>query len=177
MIYHRKTSIAAQRAAEREEAEKIALARETAALARMLAASLDALTDGQALAMPRLFPTWEEVLAAGKPLKRNTVLNDEGSLYRVVPESVTPQPHQPPHGEGMLAVYRPIQPEHAGTAEDPIPWVYGIDCRAGQYFRYEGHVYQVAEGGDMVPCIWAPGTAGLWQWVRVEGKGDGGEGN
>ena len=63
MMYHKETSIAAQRAAEREEAEKIALARETAALARMLAASMDALTDGQALAMPRLFPAWEEVLA------------------------------------------------------------------------------------------------------------------
>ena len=108
MMYHKETSIAAQRAAEREEAEKIALARETAALARMLAASMDALTDGQALAMPRLFPAWEEVLAAGKPLKRNTVLSDGGALYRVVPESVTPQPHQPPHGEGMLAVYRPL---------------------------------------------------------------------
>ena len=81
---------------------------------------------------------------------------------------VTPQEHQPPHGEGMLAVYRPIDQSHAGTLEDPIPWVYGMDCHAGVYFSYQGHIYQVAEGGDMVPCVWAPGTAGLWQWVLIE---------
>ena len=43
-----------------------------------------------------------------------------------------------------------------------------MDCHAGQYFSYEGHVYRVAEGGDMIPCVWAPGTAGLWQWELVE---------
>ena len=64
--------------------------------------------------------------------------------------------------------YRPIDQSHAGTLEDPIPWVYGMDCHAGVYFSYQGHIYQVAEGGDMVPCVWAPGTAGLWQWVLIE---------
>ena len=88
-------------------------------------------------------------------------------MYRVV-QAVTPQAHQPPDGEGMLAVYRPVSPGHAGTADDPIPWEYGMDCLAGQYFSYEGHIYRVAAGGDMIPCVWTPGTAGLWQWELIE---------
>ena len=111
---------------------------------------------------------WEDVLAAGNKLAEGSVLRDGETLYRVVQAGgVTPQENQPPHGEGMLAVYRPIETEHTGTQEDPIPWVYGMDCRAGQYFSYEGHVYRVAEGGDMIPCVWAPGTPGLWQWELV----------
>ena len=135
---------------------------------KAFAGTATALSDSQALRMPDLFPIWEEVLAAGEKLAENTVLRDGGVLYRVVqPGGVTPQAHQPPHGEGMLSVYRPIDQAHAGTPEDPIPWVYGMDCHAGVCFSYEGHVYQVAEGGDMIPCVWAPGTPGLWQWVLL----------
>lgn len=132
-------------------------------------ATATTITDTQALLMVDLFPLWEDLLAAGNKLEQNTILKDGDTLYRVVSAGgVIPQEHQPPHGEGMLAVYRPIDQSHAGTLEDPIPWVYGMDCHAGVYFSYQGHIYQVAEGGDMVPCVWAPGTAGLWQWVLIE---------
>lgn len=127
------------------------------------------ITDTQALQMVDLFPLWEDLLAAGNKLEQNTILKDGDTLYRVVSAGgVIPQEHQPPHGEGMLAVYRPIDQTHAGTLEDPIPWVYGMDCTAGTYFSYEGHIYQVAEGGDMKPCVWPPDSAGLWQWVLIE---------
>ena len=56
----------------------------------------------------------------------------------------------------------------AGTADDPIPWVYGMDCHAGKCYRYNGKVYQVAEGGDMIPCTWPPDTPGMWQWEEVQ---------
>ena len=56
-------------------------------------------------------------------------------MYRVM-QATVPQAHQVPGGEGMLAIYRPIDREHAGTAEDPIPWVYGMDCLAGLYYSY-----------------------------------------
>lgn len=124
--------------------------------------------DEQALEMSGLFPSWEKVLAAGKLLKCGQVIDDGGTLYRVVPEDgVTPQEHQPPHGEGMLAVYRPIAPEHEGTLEDPIPWVYGMDCYADKFYSYGDHIYKVDVGGNMIPCVWAP-DSGIWQWVLVE---------
>ena len=169
MIWHRQDSVQALQEEERLAAQKDRLAAQSVEVARAFAAKAETLSDGEALAMPDLFPVWEDVLAAGEKLTEGTVLRDGETLYRVVQAGgVVPQEHQPPHAEGMLAVYRPIELSHAGTADDPIPWEYGMDCHAGQYFSYEGHVYRVAEGGDMIPCVWAPGTAGLWQWELVE---------
>ena len=137
-------------------------------LARALAATATTLTDEVALSIPDLLPTWDELLAAGKPIKPGVCLTHNGQVYRMVQSTeVTPQAHQPPGGEGMLAVYRPIDTEHAGTQADLIPWVSGMDCYAGKYYSYNGKIYRVAVGGTMKPCVWAPGTAGLWQWEEV----------
>ena len=136
----------------------------SAAAPRYVQAATD-VPDATALEMPDLFKTWGEALEAGAQLEKDMILNDGGTLYRVV-QAVTPQAHQPPHGEGMLAIYRPIDATHAGTEEDPIPWVYGMDCTSGLYYSYNAAVYLCK--GDMKPCVWAPGTAGLWQWEAVE---------
>ena len=98
--------------------------------------------DSEALKVVEIFPTWETLLAAGNALAENTILNDGGVLYRVVqPGGVVPQEHQPPHGEGMLAVYRPIDQTHDGTVDDPIPFVYGMDTEKDKYYSYEGKTY------------------------------------
>ena len=136
--------------------------------AMVFAATATAIPDAQALEMPDLFPTWEQVLAEGAKFAAGRVISKDGQMYRVV-QAVTPQEHQPPDSEGMLAIYRPINPKHSGTADDPIPWVYGMDCHAGKYYSYEGAVYMVAEGGDMIPCTWPP-DSGIWQWVKVDGE-------
>lgn len=68
-------------------------------------------------------------------------------------------------GEGMLAVYRPIDQVHEGTKEDPIPFVYGMDTEEGKYYAYEGITYLCKQ--DMIPCVWPPNTPGLWQWEVV----------
>ena len=123
------------------------------------------LTDKQALSMSSLFPVWPDGVNADGQYISGQVVQDNGQIYRIV-QTVTPIESQPPHGEGMLAVYRPIDPEHAGTLEDPIPWVYGMDCYAGKYYSYNGQVYKVAVGGDMIPCVWAA-DSGIWQWEVV----------
>ena len=92
------------------------------------------------------------------------MLNLDGTLYRVV-QPVTPQEHQPPNGEGMTAIYRPIDQTHAGTLEDPIPWAYGMDSEQGKYYSYNGKVYLC--NLTMPGCIYAPDTPGLWQWSEV----------
>ena len=139
-----------------------------AAFARvMVVQAAPTMTDNQALTMPDLFPTWEQVLEEGQPLKKDAIINDGGTLYRVVQDNTTPQEGQPPHGEGMLAIYRPIDQSHTGTAEDPIPWIYGMDCHEGTYYSYNGKTYLCKS--DMLPCVWAPDTAGLWQWEVQEG--------
>ena len=147
-------------------AENAKLSGQLSAAARMYVQAATDVPDETALQMPDLFKTWAEVLAAGQTVPENTIINDGGALYRVVAAGgVLPQEHQPPHGEGMLAVYRPIDTTHAGTLEDPIPWVYGMDCNTGLYYSYETTVYLCK--ADMKPCVWAPGTAGVWQWEAV----------
>lgn len=146
--------------------ENAKLSGQLSAAARMYVQAATDVPDETALEMPDLFKTWEQALDAGTTLTENSIINDGGTLYRVVaPGGVLPQAHQPPHGEGMLAVYRPIDTAHKGTMEDPIPWVYGMDCASGLYYSYNAAVYLCK--ADMKPCVWAPGTAGLWQWEAV----------
>lgn len=136
--------------------------------AMAFAATATTIPDTQALEMPDLFPVWDTVLTEGKELAAERIISKDGQLYRVV-QAVTPIESQPPDGEGMLAIYRPINPDHAGTEDDPIPWVYGMDCYAGKYYSYNGSTYLVAEGGSMIPCTWPP-DSGIWQWVKVDGE-------
>jgi len=140
------------------------LAGQTAVAAKVTMQDSTSVADEQALQMPDMFRTWEEALEKGTELTAQTVLNKDGRLYRVV-SAVTPQKHQQPGGEGMLAIYRPIDLAHTGTLEDPIPWEYGMDCENGLYYSCTGGVWLCES--DMKPCTWAPGTAGIWQWEEV----------
>ena len=102
--------------------------------------------------------------ASGATYEANDKLMHNGTLYNVE-QAVTAQEHQPPDAEGMLAIYRPINVTAAGTIEDPIPFVYGMDCTSGLYYSYENEIYLCT--GDMTPCVWYPGTAGVYQWEKV----------
>lgn len=154
-------------AAGESAANNAKLSGQLSAAAKLYVQAATDVPDETALEMPDLFKTWEEVLAAGQNVAQNAIINDGGTLYRVVAAGgVLPQEHQPPHGEGMLAVYRPIDTAHTGTQEDPIPWVYGMDCAEGLYYSHNATVYLCK--ANMTPCVWAPGTAGLWQWEAVE---------
>ena len=84
------------------------------------AATSTAIPDSYALDMSDLFPTWAAVLADGEELPEGRVLNDGGQLYRVV-QAVTPQAHQAPHDEGMLAVYRPSTGSTPARRTTPSP--------------------------------------------------------
>lgn len=134
---------------------------------RSIAATATNIPDTVARSIPDLLPAWEELLAAGQPIQPGVCLVHNGQTYRQAQSGpVTPQAHQPPGGDGMLAVYRPIDQEHAGTQADPIPWVYGMDCLEGKYYGYDGKIYLAKL--DMLPCVWTPGSAGtetVWEVV------------
>lgn len=134
-------------------------------LARAMAASVTTLSDTTALAIPDLMPHWDELLATGNQVAAGVCLVYNGQTYRVV-QAVTPIESQPPGGEGMLAIYRPIEREHTGALADPIPWVYGMDCYSGKYYAHNGQTYLAKM--DMLPCVWEPGSAGTeGQWEAV----------
>lgn len=134
-------------------------------LMRAMARTATNIPDAVAMSIPDILPTWQEFLDSGEKIGANVCLMHNGQCYRTK-QVVTPQAHQPPGSEGMLAIYSPIDREHAGTIEDPIPWVYGMDCYNGKYYSNNGETYLCKQ--DMTPCVWEPGTAGLWQWELVE---------
>lgn len=137
-------------------------------LMRSMARTSTNIFDDVALSIPDILPTWQEFLDSGEKIQPGICLMHNGQCYRQAQSGeVTPEAHRPPGSEGMSAVYRPIVLGHAGTLEDPIPWVYEMDCEEGKYYSYKGKVYRVAVGGTMKPCLWPPDTPDFWQWEVV----------
>lgn len=132
-----------------------------------IASSFAGYTDAQALSVSEIFPRWPNGVNEDGKYPLGQIVRHNERLYRIKQASITPIASQPPDAEGMLAVYSPISQSHSGEESDPIPWAYGMDCFAGKHYVHLGKQYRVAEGGDMIPCVWPPDTAGMWQWVFV----------
>ena len=90
----------------------------------------------------------------------------EGQIYEVYHDH-TALEHQPPGATGMAAVYRPVELEHAGTIDDPIPWVYEMNVFNGKYYSYDGGVWRWVFN-DTPTCTYCPGQPGVHFWERVE---------
>lgn len=124
------------------------------------------LTDeNQMIEIASIYPIWKagHTYIAGDVIQYGEAADDNVQLYSVVQDH-TSQAHQPPDAPGMLAIYRPIVKSHSGTIDDPIPWIYGMDCYNGKYYTYNEHEYLCKS--DMPACVWAP-DSGIWQWELV----------
>lgn len=121
------------------------------------------LTDEEALTAAQAFTHW----AAGQGYAKDQIVYHDQTqcLYRVVQAVTRSLATQQPGGVGMLAIYRPIQPQHTGAKTDPIPYLYGMDCSSGLYYSAGGEIYLCK--ADMIPCVYPPDTMGMWQWERV----------
>lgn len=122
-------------------------------------------TNDQALQIKSVFAKWPDGVNTDGKYAKGQYITHNDQLYHIE-QNVQPIESQPPDAEGMLAIYRPVDIEHEGTLEDPIPWVYGMNCYAGKYYSYNSNIYKVAVGGDMIPCTWYP-DSGIWQWELV----------
>lgn len=121
--------------------------------------------DEIAAAQPlELYDKW----VADTAYKVDKLLVHNGKLYRVA-RDLTSSAVYPPDSEGVLALYRPIDVTHAGTLDDPIPYVDGMDCDKDKYYSFEGNTYLCK--ADLKPCVWKPGTDGMWQWEKVKTEG------
>lgn len=141
--------------------EQIAYETQNVLMQRVVSQAIPVDDDATALALSPICPEWQ----AGTHYESGEIVNHEGQAYRVV-QSVDSLEHQPPGAEGMLAIYRPLNTENTGTVADPIPYVYGMDVYNGKYYSFNGKTYLAK--ADMKPCVWPPGTSGLWQWELVE---------
>ena len=116
------------------------------------------------LAKAGLYDPWA---ASEKYVKGNRIVHD-GVVYEVQ-QAVTAQAHQAPDSAGMLAIYRPISASGDtadGSRDKPYAYLNGMDVSTGKYYSFEGKLYLAKS--DMKPCVWNPGTAGLWKWELME---------
>lgn len=120
------------------------------------------------LAKAELFPVW----TAGETYPQGRRIQHEGIVYEVVAANgVTAEAHQPPNGEGLLAVYRPLSTDPStgetptGTQDNPYIFIYGMDVEKDKYYSYNSKLYLA--NANLPACVWPPDTAGLWQWTEV----------
>ena len=85
----RQDSVKAIREKKATAARAEALNTQTQVAVMAFCATATTITDAQALQMPDLFPTWEQVLAAGEAIPKDRIISKGGQLYRIV-QQVTP---------------------------------------------------------------------------------------
>ena len=132
--------------------------REGAAAMRTVAQSLanaDQLRNEQADDMTTAFPYWE----ARKTYKKGEVVTDpaNGQNYILCQDTEAVE-HYPPHGEGLLAIYRPVPKR---LSDGTFIFVYGQNVFAGDVCRDADGTPWVAEK-DMLPCVWPPAEGNEW---------------
>lgn len=113
--------------------------------------------DDVAVQCKELYPTWESYI--GKSLAAGVKVRYQDKLYKVVqPVSVVLE-NQPPSLD-TAALYTAIDETHAGTKEDPIPAVAGMEYEKGKYYSDGGKLYlmnrQGMNDGDKITLYYLP---------------------
>ena len=144
--------------------------REGAAAMRTVAQTLavaDQLRNEQADDMMLAFPYWE----AGKSYKTGEIVTDPANgQHYILCQDTEAVEHYPPHGEGLLAIYRPIPKR---LSDGTFIFVYGQNVFTGDVCRDADGVPWIAKK-DMLPCTWPPADGN--EWGR-QGEADAGTGD
>lgn len=93
--------------------------------------------DQDSLVVKDLYPAWSEFI--GKELPKGHKVNYGDSLYKVIQTVNQVLEHQTP--DLVPANYTPIDEEHEGTLEDPIPYVQMMAFEKGKYYSQYGETY------------------------------------
>lgn len=143
---------AAQQAAQqaKQTAEEAAQqAKQTASQARLTAMLINtyALSDEQAMQVKDLYPAWEDLV--GQALTAGYKLTYNGDLYKVI-QAHTAQsdwlPSATPALYGLVGTGVSTGGEHAGTQEDPIPYVQMMVLEKDKYYTQDGVLYLCIQG-------------------------------
>ena len=154
MIFNRENAPFVSLLAYRERSNR----REGAAAMRTVAkalASNDQLKNEQADDMMLAFPYWE----AGRSYTKGDIVTDpaNGQHYILCQDTVAAEQY-PPHGEGMLAIYRPIPKRFS---DGTFLFVYGQNVFTGDVCLDADGVAWAARK-DMLPCVWPPEEGNEW---------------
>ena len=113
--------------------------------------------DEEALTYKTLYPTWESYI--GKSLTAGIKVRYQDKPYKVVQAISVVLENQPPSLD-TAALYTAIDETHAGTKEDPIPAVAGMEYEKGKYYSDGGKLYlmnrQGMNDGDKITLYYLP---------------------
>lgn len=99
------------------------------------------ITDNEALSLTDMYPTFDEVI--GEQLESGFKLQDGGKLYKVIQAHTAQADWKPAE---TPALYGLVTESHAGTLEDPIPYVRMMVLEAGKYYTQFGVTYKCVTG-------------------------------
>jgi hypothetical protein len=95
---------------------------------------LPVLDDKTALSVKTLFPAWE----IGKSYTEGERFTHNDALYKVVMAHISQADWTP---DVAVTLYERIDEEHAGTADDPIPYEGNMKLENGKYYEEDGVIY------------------------------------
>lgn len=122
---------------EETESANPSLEEQVKVLARIQTRTMS-LTNNEALSMPDCFDSFEELV--GEEVQAGRILNFGGELWKAR-QAHTVQAHYPP-SKATAALYERVDREHAGTADDPIPYASPMEIFAGKHYIQGGTVYR-----------------------------------
>lgn len=110
--------------------------------AQTLRAAMDnaaaVLTDAQAVKSKALYPPWESLIGTAATVGQR--FRHGGALYKVKQPHTFSTAWVP--GVETAALYDAIDETHAGTIDDPIPWVQPMQLYDGKYYTDKGKLYE-----------------------------------
>lgn len=119
-----------------------------------------------ALKVKSLYPIWDKdgvhgdrgikmgtAVVTGQRIRHKVNESDpEYTLFQVRSDHSLQATWVPGQGGGAEVLYEAVQEEHAGTAEDPIPWVYNMTLENGKYYIDKDVVYLcIRDSGNPMP--------------------------
>ena len=109
---------------------------------RRIETAVQSLPANDALAVVTLHPEWRE----GMECKEGMRLQHGGKLYEVNKgKTHTAQADWTP--DVTTSLWTPLDVEHTGTLEDPIPAVSGMEYVKGKYYSEDGTIYLMNREG------------------------------
>ena len=117
------------------------------ALCALVKPQLMTLSDEEALQKKVLYDTWGSKI--GESVSQGERLYYDDQLFKVRQEHVV-QKHYPPSTD-TLSLYEVIEESHAGTKDDPIPYVQNMALEEGKFYTQDGVLYECYNAMQPMP--------------------------
>ena len=98
-------------------------------------------SDVDALKVKGIYEQWDELVKRGEKVKKGYIFAHGKDLYRTEQPEYTFTSTYVPGTQGTESLFSHIDEGHAGTFEDPIPYVNGMELYEGKYYVQYDVVY------------------------------------